>query len=58
MFRISTAFPRSGLYRLLGDFYPDGATPQLISKTVIVPGAPGMQPATLSRDYRERPRPT
>jgi hypothetical protein len=44
------AFPKSGMYRILGDFYPDGATPQLITKTVIVPGAPPA-PVKLSRDY-------
>jgi len=44
------AFPKPGMYRVLGDFYPDGATPQLNAKTVIVPGPP---PATVSltRDY-------
>jgi hypothetical protein len=38
------------MYRLLADFYPDGATPQLIAKTLIVPGAapPAASPA---RDY-------
>ncbi|MCU1335162.1 MAG: hypothetical protein JWO19_743 [Bryobacterales bacterium] len=42
--------PKAGMYRVLGDFYPDGATPQLIAKTIIVPGTP---PAAvhLSRDY-------
>jgi hypothetical protein len=44
------AFPKPGMYRVLGDFYPDGATPQLITKTVIVPGvAPA--PTKLLRDY-------
>src|SRR5438445_8571192 len=33
-------FPKPGMYRVLGDFYPDGATPQLVAKTIIVPGAP------------------
>lgn len=51
VFRFTTSFPRAGLYRILGDFYPDGATPQLISKTLIVPGAPSMQPARLARDF-------
>ena len=32
--------PKPGMYRVLGDFYPDGATPQLIAKTIIVPGTP------------------
>ncbi|HEY4360059.1 MAG TPA: heavy metal-binding domain-containing protein [Bryobacteraceae bacterium] len=43
-------FPKPGMYRVLGDFYPDGATPQLITKTVLVPGAP-TAPAKLTRDY-------
>jgi hypothetical protein len=38
------------MYRLLADFYPDGATPQLIAKTVIVPGT-APPPASLARDY-------
>ena len=38
------------MYRVLGDFYPDGATPQLIAKTVLVPGTPPA-PAKLDRDY-------
>ena len=44
------AFPKPGMYRVLGDFYPDGATPQLIAKTVIVHGTPPA-PAALPRDY-------
>jgi hypothetical protein len=46
-------FPQPGMYRLLGDFYPDGATPQLIAKTVFVPGTPPA-PVTLSRDYSSK----
>jgi hypothetical protein len=43
-------FPKPGMYRVLGDFYPDGATPQMITKTVVVPGkAPA--PVELKRDY-------
>ena len=49
-FRHEIAFPFAGMYRLLGDFYPDGATPQLIAKTVIVPG-PAQAAVTLGRDY-------
>src|SRR5215831_4767849 len=44
------AFPKPGMYRVLGDFYPDGATPQLIAKTVIVPGTPS-KATPLTRDY-------
>ena len=39
-FYYDIAFPKPGMYRVLGDFYPDGATPQLIAKTVLVPGTP------------------
>ena len=34
-------FPKPGMYRILADFYPSGGTPQLVPKTVVVPGAPG-----------------
>ena len=40
VFRYTATFPEPGMYRLLSDFYPTGATPQLLTKTVIVPGAP------------------
>lgn len=43
--------PKPGLYRVLGDFYPDGATPQLIAKTLIVPGEPAMERPQLKPDY-------
>jgi hypothetical protein len=49
-FRYNYAFPKSGLYRILADFYPEGATPQLIAKTVIVPGPSQPAPA-ITRDY-------
>jgi Heavy metal binding domain len=49
-FTYETALPTPGMYRLLADFYPDGATPQLVAKTLIVPGA--VPPvAALTRDY-------
>jgi Heavy metal binding domain len=37
-FRVDVEFPSAGVYRLLADFYPDGGTPQLAAKTVIIPG--------------------
>ncbi|MEO5925338.1 MAG: heavy metal-binding domain-containing protein [Bryobacteraceae bacterium] len=39
--------PKAGMYRVLSDFYPDAATPQLITKTLLVPGNPPapMQPS-------------
>jgi len=33
-FRIGTALPKPGSYRLLADFYPTGGTPQLVPKTI------------------------
>ncbi len=30
--------PKAGMYRILADFYPDASTPQLIAKTLLVPG--------------------
>ena len=49
-FRFDLAFPNAGLYRVLGDFYPDGGMPQMIVKSLIVPGtAPAATP--LTRDY-------
>lgn len=44
LFRYEAVFPKPGLYRILGDVYPSGATPQLIAKTVIVPVGPGETP--------------
>ena len=49
-FHYDYAFPKPGMYRVLGDFYPDGATPQLIAKTVIVPG-PAPKAPVRPRDY-------
>jgi hypothetical protein len=49
-FTYETALPKPGMYRLLADFYPDGATPQLVAKTLIVPGA-APPVAALTRDY-------
>jgi Heavy metal binding domain len=49
-FRYEIAFPRPGMYRVLGDFYPEGAAPQLITKTIFVAGS-DTPAAHLSRDY-------
>jgi Heavy metal binding domain len=40
VFRYTAKFPKPGMYRILTDFYPKGGTPQLLTQTVIVPGAP------------------
>ncbi len=37
--------PRAGMYRLLGDFYPLAATPQLAVSTILVAGNPPSPPA-------------
>ena len=51
LFRFTAIFPKAGLYRILGDFYPAGGTPQLIAKTVIVPGdGLALAPASLAPD--------
>ena len=45
--------PTPGLYRVLSDFYPDAATPQIIAKTLIVPG-PAPAPVSLSDDLARK----
>ena len=52
-FQYDTRFPKAGMYRILGDFYPEAATPQLIAKSIIVPGEPPATP-TLRKDYGPR----
>jgi hypothetical protein len=37
-FLYDETFPKPGMYRVAGDFYPTGGTPQVVAKTVIVPG--------------------
>jgi hypothetical protein len=49
-FGADLVFPGTGLYRMLADFYPDGGTPQLAVKSLIVPGKT-QNAATLVRDY-------
>jgi len=49
-FVYKTKLPKPGMYRILGDFYPDGSTPQLITKTIMLPGTPP-EPAHLTKDY-------
>ena len=49
-FQYDFRFPKPGLYRILADFYPEAATPQLLTKSVIVSGdTPAPKP--LTRDY-------
>ena len=49
-FEYDLTLPKSGMYRVLGDFYPEASTPQLIAKTLFVAG-PDQQPPSLGRDY-------
>ncbi len=50
-FHLDTKFPHPGLYRVLSDFYPTAGTPQLIAKTVMIPGEGfKLQPAKLESD--------
>jgi hypothetical protein len=50
VFAFPVVLPKSGMFRVLGDFYPDGATPQLLTETLFVSGGSAAPPA-LSRDY-------
>jgi hypothetical protein len=52
-FQYDITFPKPGMYRVLGDFYPEGATPQLIAKTIFVAGN-SPPPVALSRDYSRK----
>ena len=38
VFRYKANLPGAGMYRLLSDFYPTAGTPQLIVKSVVLPG--------------------
>jgi hypothetical protein len=50
VFEIRERFPGPGMYRVYADFFPEGGTPQLIARTVIVPGGGALEPATLQAD--------
>ena len=51
LFQLPIRFPKPGMYRVLGDFYPVGATPQLTTQAVFVPGPSSGDPVSLARDY-------
>jgi Heavy metal binding domain len=53
-FLYDETFPKPGMYRVVGDFYPTGGTPQLIAKTVIVPDPTGA-PVKLVNDAVLKP---
>jgi hypothetical protein len=49
-FRLTAQFPKSGMYRVLGDFYPEGATPQLLAATFFVQGSDAAPPRLVRDD--------
>jgi Heavy metal binding domain len=49
-FRYSAVFPKPGMYRVLGDFYPSGGTPQLAPKTLFVAGGASLDETKLAPD--------
>lgn len=56
-FRLPLRLPQGGLYRVLGDFYPQGGTPQLIAKSLIVAGSGGPPPTLPAGNMEIRLRP-
>jgi hypothetical protein len=48
-FRYPAHLPKSGMYRILADYYPTGGTPQLTAKTIFVAGG-SLHPAQLKSD--------
>ena len=57
-FLLDEKFPKGGLYRVLGDFYPSGGTPQLSAQTLIVPGPNGQAPALVKANPVADPGPS
>jgi hypothetical protein len=49
-FTYDVTLPKAGMYRVLGDFYPEAATPQLLAQTLMVPGTPPAH-VVLKADY-------
>lgn len=52
-FQYDMIFPKPGMYRVLADFYPEGATPQLVAGTIFVQGN-SPAPVRLTRDYSSK----
>ena len=50
IFRFRATLPNPGMYRILSDFYPRGGTPQLISRSIILPGGPISPGCSLDAD--------
>jgi Heavy metal binding domain len=51
VFHYDLTLPKPGMYRVLGDFYPEAAAPQLITDTIFVAGAEADVSNTLVKDY-------
>jgi hypothetical protein len=51
VFQYPIVLSKPGMYRVLADFYPAGATPQLVTDTIILPGESSAVPVSLARDY-------
>src|SRR5262249_15382919 len=49
-FTLDVKLPKKGLYQVLGDFYPNGSTPQLVPAWLIVKGGQ-LKSAVLRSDY-------
>jgi hypothetical protein len=52
-FHYNARLPKRGMYRVMADFYPSGGTPQLIERTIFVPGG-RLQTAKLTADLAPR----
>jgi heavy metal-binding protein len=52
-FHYEIRLPKPGMYRVLGDFYPEAATPQLVNTTFYVAGTEPPAPALVA-DYTEK----
>ena len=52
-FELDAVLPKAGLYRVLADFLPEAATPQLLTRSVFVGGGSTTQPV-LARDYARK----
>jgi hypothetical protein len=58
-FQLPIVLPQAGMYRVLADFYPQGGTPQLIAKSLLVGAGPQITvpgpPANMAITLRPEP---
>jgi len=52
-FELDAVLPKAGLYRVLADFLPEAATPQLLTRSVFVGGG-STTPPVVVRDYARK----